>query len=32
MEHDVDGQLAVGVPSVDVSIVLEFDEMLEGTL
>jgi hypothetical protein len=29
--HDVEGQLAVGVPSVDVSIVLEFDEILEGT-
>ena len=32
IEHDVEGQLAVGVPSVDVSIVLAFDEMLEGTL
>lgn len=32
IEHDVEGQLAVGVPSVDVSIVLAFEEMLEGTV
>lgn len=32
MEHDAEGQLAVGVPSVEVSMVLAFDEMLEGTL
>lgn len=32
IEHDVEGQLAVGVPNVDVSRVLAFDEMLLGTL